>query len=872
MRSTSSLVAAAQAGDELAFRGLVRCYQDLAVAYATSILGDFHLAEDAAQEAFVDVYRQLAALREPAAFPAWFRTIVFKQCDRLTRRKQLPTSGLDAALAVASPNPSPHDVVEAAETRATLDAAIATLSGSEQEAVLLYYMGDRSHSEIATFLGVTSNAVKTRLYAARQRLRAHMSEIEKRLDAARPSSDSRFTDKVKRLIQPEELKQKKPWIWSPGIGTDVWAMFCACITGDLETVKELVAKDPSLVRAHFEYRTPLSFAVRENQLDVAAYLLDQGPEQLKLGDVLEMARDRGLTEMTALLERRLAEFGASSKGDAVAEAIRDRDLARVRRLLDEQPELLHEGDRRSNQPIHWATMSRQPAMIDEVLARGADINAARADGARPIHLTNGDYLYRGWRDVPSDVTATPDDIYRHLVRRGASVDLGMAALKGDLGRVRALLAEDPTRANRVADYNTYYPGAGAPLKNAAVGGHIEIVRLLLAHGADPNLPEEGIAPRGHALYSAIYNGHHEIAKLLLDHGAYPNPEVESSADAVWIAIRNGDRRALELLASHGATWEISIRLDGPLTYADIVATGVRRPLHIRAFYGDLDGVRELLEENPTLADNPDALSGAAGQGHEAIVRLLLRYQPDLAKRVTVSRPRGMAELLFEHGMDPNRPSWLRITPVHHFAEQGDVESAALFLDHGADIHAREEENCSTPLAWAARYGQQRMVEFLLRRGAKPRLSDDPVWATPRSWATRREHGEIVRILERFEAEGSLPDRTEERFERLASDLVSAYGPGDEAALQRIIDHFRIARPLTWDRPPVSVRVDRLRRAVSERLGRSVIVETLAIDDARLLIARSEGFESWEALLLSSRAEAAQPPESRDPRLAGEEIA
>ena len=58
------------------------------------------------------------------------------------------------------------------------------------------------------------------------------------------------------------------------------------------------------------------------------------------------------------------------------------------------------------------------------------------------------------------------------------------------------------------------------------------MKLLLDYGADPNLAEEGIAPRGHGLYAAICNGHYEIAELLLDHGAYPNPPVESSADAV----------------------------------------------------------------------------------------------------------------------------------------------------------------------------------------------------------------------------------------------------------------------------------------------------------------------------------------------------
>jgi ankyrin repeat protein len=679
-----------------------------------------------------------------------------------------------------------------------------------------------------------------------------MGDIETRLKGARPSSDSSFADRVTRMIQPEALKQKKPWLWSPGIGIDVWAMFCACITGDLETVKQLVGKDPSLVRAHYEYRTPLSFAVRENQVMVADFLLEHGAEPLALGDVLEMARDRGYAEMTQLLERKLANLHcASSEGESVAAAIRNRDLARARHILDESPQLVRAGDARSNQPIHWAVMTRQIPMIDELLARGADIDARRADGARPIQLTNGDYHYRGWRDVPEDVATTPDDVYTHLVARGAYVDIGMAAFKGDLVRVRALLDEDPSLANRVDDYNSYYVGCGAPLKNAAAGGRVEMVSLLLERGADPNLPEEGIAPHGHALYSAVYNGHYEIARLLLEHGAYPNPEVESSADAVWIAIRRGDIKMVELLASYGAVWQIPIDLEGALTYQRIVATGIQRAVRILAFYGDTATAEALFADNPALADAPDALTRAAAQGHEAFARLLLRYQPDLPTRVTVARPREMAKFLFPHGMDPNRPNWLRITPLHEFAGHGQVDDAALFLDHGADLHARDEEWKSTPLAWAAREGHTRMVEFLLRRGARLSLPDDPPWATPKAWAERRGHQEIVQLLDEYEHSGALPPRRLDRYAALVRDLMEAYGPANPAALQRIVAYFRAERAFTWDRPSQEVRVSRLRKAVLGRLGDRRSAKTtdasLAPEDAQWLIARAEGFERWEDL-------------------------
>jgi ankyrin repeat protein len=546
------------------------------------------------------------------------------------------------------------------------------------------------------------------------------------------------------MIQPEELKQNKPLVWSTGSGTDVWELFCAAIKGDLETLKQLVHKDPSLVRCHYDYRTPLYFAVRENQLDVARFLLDHGTDPLGLAvndSLLDITRDRGYVEMEKLLEAKLASLhGASPKGEPIAAAIRERDHTKLQSLLEAEPELLHAGDGRGNQPIHWAVMTRQIDLIDALLARRANIDARRQDGARPIHLSNGDYSYRGWRDVPKDTVATPAAVLAHLIARGAAVDIYTAAHIGDLERVRSLLDLDPALVNRVSDYNSYYLGCGSALKNAAAKGHIEIVKLLLDRGADPNLPEEGIAPRGHALYSAVAGGYLEIAKLLLEHGADPSAAVESSADCLSRAINGGDQKMIDLLASYGAT----------------------RSMDILAYYGDVKTAAAVFAANPALADDPVALENAAGQGHESFIRLMLRYQPELAKRVAVAvrsqapqapiKTRELTELLFAHGMNPSLPNWLGVTPLHRFACRDDLENAMIFIEHGADLHARDEDICSTPLGWAAKFGSIRMVEFLLARGAKPNLPDDPPWATPLAWATRRGHAQIVELLKQHAAD------------------------------------------------------------------------------------------------------------------------
>jgi RNA polymerase sigma factor (sigma-70 family) len=824
----AGLVRAAQAGDEGAFAELVRAYQDVAVAYGSALLRDYHLAEDAAQEAFVEAYRELPALREPAAFTVWFRSIVFKHCDRITRRKHHPATDLGSALSIASATPSPHDILEAKETAGSVRAAIGTLSEPEQQVVLLYYLADQSHADIAEFLEVSSNTVKTRLYAARQRLRQHLAHIEEELQAARPSRDATFADRVRRMIRPEDLKKKEPLTWSPGMGTDVWEMFCAAMTGDLDTIKRLVNKDPALLRSNYAYRTPLYFAVRENQVAVAAFLLEHGADQLGLAvndSFLEIARDRGYTQMQALLEDNLAKaHHVAPQGDVIAAGIRERDLPTVRSLLDQSPELLNAGDRGGNLPIHWAVMTRQLDMIDELLARGADINAARFDGARPIHLTNGDYHYRGWRDVPPDTVATPSDVLAHLRARGAYIDLNTAARNGDLARVRELLHQDPSLANRVSEYITYYSGSGAPLKNAAVGGHLEIVKLLLENGADPNLPEEHIAPRGHALYSAVSGGHYEVAKLLLEHGAYPNPPVESSADALSIAMWNKNQLMVELLCSYGAA----------------------RSVALLAHDGDVQTAAAVFEANPALADDPHALANAAANGRAAFVRLMLRYHPDLPRRIFLdhywtigAKTRELTDLLFEHGMNPSQADWLGTTPLHHFARRNDVEMAALFVDRGANLHARDEDIGSTPLGWAAKFGKVLMVRFLLGRGARLTLADDPRWATPLAWARRRGHQSIVELLEHFHENGTLPSITMQQYGTLVQDLIDAYNKGDAGALQRVLEYYQ---------PDRRQNLDQFRAGVRERLGRAAGAgDVLDADSARLLVARAHGYTGWNEL-------------------------
>jgi len=194
------------------------------------------------------------------------------------------------------------------------------------------------------------------------------------------------------------------------------------------------------------------------------------------------------------------------------------------------------------------------------------------------------------------------------------------------------------------------------------------------------------------------------------------------------------------------------------------------------------------------------------------------------------------------------------TPLHHFASHGDIEGAAIYLEHGANIEAEDGEWRSTPLARAAEAGRTRMVEFLLRRGARVNPIGGPAWAKPIAWAERRGHTEIVELLREYARTATLPIRSLTHYEELANDLVRAYG-GDAASLDRIVEYFRIQRPIRWDQPPLEEQVARLRRAVRERLATErdrPVAEVLSLEDARMLIARDAGFVGWAELVDSLR--------------------
>ena len=190
-----------------AFEGLVRLFQDMAFARAYAVLGDFHLAEDAAQESFVTAWRKLAQLRDAEAFPGWLGRIVRTECSRLTRGRRVRTDSLDGdAPDTAASGATLQTAVEAEELKRSVAEAVRGLPPAERAVVALFYFDGRTHQEIAEFLRVPQTTVAKRLHTARRRLRGlGAGKLCAEFGERRPSRDMSFTDKVRRGIFDDYL-------------------------------------------------------------------------------------------------------------------------------------------------------------------------------------------------------------------------------------------------------------------------------------------------------------------------------------------------------------------------------------------------------------------------------------------------------------------------------------------------------------------------------------------------------------------------------------------------------------------------------------------------------------------------------------------
>ena len=237
------------------------------------------------------------------------------------------------------------------------------------------------------------------------------------------------------------------------------------------------------------------------------------------------------------------------------------------------------------------------------------------------------------------------------------------------------------------------------LSEASANGHLAVVELLLAHGANVHAQNSGFDDA--ALREASANGHLAVVEVLLAHGA----NVHAANDhALRFASTNGHAAVVEVLLAHGAN--VHARNDAALQEA--------------SYYGHLAVVEVLLAHGADVHARSDwALQLASGNGHPAVVEVLLAHGADVHAdgdwALQVASGRGhlaVVEVLLAHGADVHADDDRALRKA---SRKGHLAVVKVLVAHGADVHARDEDG-QTALDSANPWHID-IVEALARAGA-----------------------------------------------------------------------------------------------------------------------------------------------------------
>jgi ankyrin repeat protein len=458
------------------------------------------------------------------------------------------------------------------------------------------------------------------------------------------------------------------------------ALNAAIFTGHMHIIRLLLDKGADIIAQGAYDDSALSLASRMDNLEVVQLLLDKGadvnaqPRSSVVGSALDQAAYFGRIDVVQLLLKNGARDNLHG-GDfdyMLFTACCGGLVNIVKERLDEGANINGQVMPRGN-ALQVALWSGHKDVVQLLLKNGVGINMhIGGPGAALLFASR-----MGYTEIVEDLLNKGADVNARG-GEGDSSALCAAAGRGLEHIVKLLLSKG-------ADINAYSDARYTPLTRASSTGYEHIVELLLDKGADINLQGN----HGSALQVASYEGRMEIVQKLLDRGADINLEGGYYTNALIAASDAGHERIVKLLLINGA----NINYLGGL-YGSVLNT--------LAFKGHTDILRSAYEQFHAIKDLEDshkrtAIQLAARGGHTSTFKFLTAL-----------------------GLDYRTKDAKGDNLLHYASSGNSLRIVNLVLDDNP-VGDHCQGGHWTPLHWACRAGNPRVIERLVKAGFRNEL-------------------------------------------------------------------------------------------------------------------------------------------------------
>jgi ankyrin repeat protein len=526
--------------------------------------------------------------------------------------------------------------------------------------------------------------------------------------------------------------------------------------GDLETTRDLLVRRPEIVDLGRGEMRALHMAVLRRDLNMTKLLLEFGADadggiypNRDATSPFTIARDRGYDEIVNVIDTARRQRGARGPSDPtdatrkLHQAYQSGSEEAMIAVFEENPDLADLCPPDGRTLLHHMAGCGALRVMKWLLDHGADVNGKSDEGWTPLDFAatgrGGDWLFDN---------AKFERVAELLLTHGAELSPVSAAALG--------------RSDYLAKWSKRDLEGKGVLEAAVKGNQPNVLRRLLDAGLDPDertqvghIAEQAWSAGG-PLFQAVVLKRIEIARLLLERGADPNANVWTAGSPAYRSYVGRDPEMLALIERYGG-------------WIDPGSAGYARQTEIarKMLAGEID---PHLEPNDfsgrTVAEQ--LLWGGASALSAEIVRMALEHvdwPPDDPRWFWILwRPvpghedynsQQQAEccecfkLILARCGPNHRASDYGQTMLHEVVARDHgvgVQLATILLDAGARLDVRDTLLKSTPLGWACRWGRIELVKLFLARGADPVEADAEPWASPRGWAERMHWLQILELL------------------------------------------------------------------------------------------------------------------------------